>query len=56
VPELVAAIERFRAHTAASPGERRRSRAEFRVRELMAHRFVQHVEDRVLQPGSSSGS
>jgi LAO/AO transport system kinase len=51
VPELVAAIEQFRAHTAASLGNRRRARAEFRVRELLAHRFVQHVEDRVLEPG-----
>jgi GTPase len=51
VPELLATIDRFRAHTAASLGERRRARAEFRVRELMAHRFVQHVEDRVLAAG-----
>ena len=51
IPELVAEIERFRSHTAASLGERRRARAEFRVRELMAHRFVQHVNDNVLAPG-----
>jgi LAO/AO transport system kinase len=51
LPELVAAIDQFRAHTAASLGERRRSRAEFRMRELLAHRFVQHVHDRVLKPG-----
>jgi LAO/AO transport system kinase len=51
VPELVAEIERFRAHTAATLGERRRARAEFRVKELMAHRFVQHVNDRVLAEG-----
>jgi LAO/AO transport system kinase len=51
VPELVAEIERFRSHTAAALGERRRARAEFRVRELMAHRFVQHVNDKVLAPG-----
>jgi len=51
VPELVAEIERFRAHTAASLGDRRRARAEFRVRELMGHRFVQHVNDRVLAAG-----
>jgi LAO/AO transport system kinase len=51
VADLVEAIERFRAHTAASLGERRRARAEFRVRELLAHRFVQHVLDRVLQAG-----
>ena len=51
VPELAAAIERFRAHTAASLGERRRARAEFRVKELMAHRFVQHVTGTVLAAG-----
>jgi LAO/AO transport system kinase len=51
VPELVAAIDRFRAHTAATLGERRRIRAEFRVRELLAHRFVQHVEQKVLAEG-----
>jgi LAO/AO transport system kinase len=55
VPELVAAIERFRAHTAASLGDRRRARAEFRVKELMAHRFVQHVSDTVLAPGEFEG-
>jgi LAO/AO transport system kinase len=51
LPELVAEIERFRAHTAAALGERRRARAEFRVKELMAHRFVQHVSNRVLAAG-----
>jgi LAO/AO transport system kinase len=51
VPELVGEIERFRAHTAASLGDRRRARAEFRVQELLSHRFVQHVHDRVLEAG-----
>jgi len=51
VPELVDAIARFRAHTASTLGDRRRARAEFRVRELLAHRFVQHVEQRVLAAG-----
>jgi len=51
LPELVAEIERFRSHTAATLGERRRARAEFRVRELMAHRFVQHVNEHVLGEG-----
>jgi LAO/AO transport system kinase len=51
VPELMAAIERFRAHTASTLGERRRARAEFRVRELLAHRFMQHVEEKVLAVG-----
>jgi LAO/AO transport system kinase len=48
VPELLDAVDRFRAHTAAVQGQRRRARAEWRVKELMSHRFVQHVETRVL--------
>jgi LAO/AO transport system kinase len=51
VTELMESIERFRTHTAASQGSRRRARAEYRVRELLAHRFVQHVETHVLEPG-----
>jgi LAO/AO transport system kinase len=51
VPELLHAIERFREHTAAAQGSRRRARAEFRVRELLAHRFVDHVERTVLAAG-----
>jgi LAO/AO transport system kinase len=51
VEQLADAIRMFRTHTAAMLGERRRARAEFRVRELLAHRFVQHVEQRVLAPG-----
>ncbi len=49
--ELADAIERFRAHMTPVQGERRRARAEWRVRELMADRFVQHVHDRVLANG-----
>jgi len=55
VPELLAAIERFRAHSADSQGSRRRARAEFRVRELLAQRFVQHVEQEVLADGELAG-
>lgn len=51
VPDLLAAIERFRAHTAATRGERRRTRAEWRVRELLGQRFLQHVERHVLAEG-----
>jgi len=51
VPELLDAIGRFRAHTAQTQGSRRRARAEFRVRELLAQRFVQHVEGNVLAAG-----
>ncbi len=52
VPELLDAIERFRQHSAATQGERRRARAEFRLRELLAARFLRHVESRVLQAGA----
>ena len=51
VVELLDAVERFRTHTVASQGERRRARAEWRVKELMAHRFAQHVHERVLSAG-----
>jgi LAO/AO transport system kinase len=51
VAELVDTIERFREHTRETQGERRRARAEFRLRELLGRRFMQHVEERVLQPG-----
>ena len=51
VPELLEAIERFRGHTEATQGARRRARAEFRLRELLAQRFLQHVEHRVLDAG-----
>ena len=46
---LLDAIERFRAHSAGSIRQRRhRERAEYRFRELLSHRFVQHVEASVL--------
>ena len=49
--ELFAAVEAFRAHTGTSHGLRRRARAEFRLRELLGHRFLQHVERHVLDAG-----
>jgi LAO/AO transport system kinase len=51
VPELVATIERFRSATAATVGERRRGRAEWRLRELLGRQFLQHLERHVLAPG-----
>jgi LAO/AO transport system kinase len=51
VDELLAEVMRFRAHTEATRVERRRARAEYRLRELLSHRFVRHVESSVLQPG-----
>lgn len=54
VGELLAAITRFRAHTAPRQGDRRRARAEWRVRELIGQRFLEHVERVVLPAGELS--
>ena len=51
VPELVEAVERFRAHSQSSQAARRRSRSEYRLRELVAHRFMTHLEQEILKPG-----
>ena len=51
VAELLAAVEAFRAHTAGAQHERRRVRHEHRLRELLAGRFMDHVDRRVLAPG-----
>jgi LAO/AO transport system kinase len=51
VVELLETVERFRAHTAGDQGVRRRARAEWRLRELLGQRFLDHVERRVLLPG-----
>jgi LAO/AO transport system kinase len=51
VPELLETVERFRAHTADTQGSRRRARAEWRLRELLGQRFLQHVERVVLKEG-----
>ena len=52
--DLVGAIGRFRSHTEPTRGERRRARAEWRLRELIAQRFLRHVESSVLSPGELS--
>lgn len=51
VGELLQEIERFRAHSAAAEGTRRRARAEWRLRELLARRLLRHVEQNVLAAG-----
>jgi LAO/AO transport system kinase len=50
IPELWAAIERFRQHSAAGRERRVRARGEFRLRELLTHRFLAHIEHDVLAP------
>ena len=51
VEELLAEVARFREHTEATRAERRRARAEYRLRDMLSHRFIRHVESSVLQPG-----
>jgi LAO/AO transport system kinase len=54
VDQLQDAIDRFRTHTAVTQAARRRARVEYRVRELLSHRFVSHVEEQTLRPGEFS--
>jgi len=51
VPELAAAIAAFREHSRATQAARRRTRSEYRLRELVAQRFMTHLERDVLAPG-----
>jgi LAO/AO transport system kinase len=51
VADLVAATWRFRAHSEQKQTVRRRSRSEYRLRELVSQQFMDHLERRVLAPG-----
>ena len=51
VPELVEAIWRFREHASRAQAARRRTRSEYRLRELVSHRFMDHLDREVLAPG-----
>jgi LAO/AO transport system kinase len=51
VPELVAMIDTFRTHSKAAEAVRRKTRSEYRLRELIAQRFMDHLERHVLAPG-----
>ena len=50
VAELWGEIGRYREHSADRRVARQRARQEYRLRELLSHRFMQHVE-RTLAPG-----
>jgi LAO/AO transport system kinase len=50
VPELWTAIGRFQAHAAGAPSRRRHQRQAAHLRELLAHRFLHHIE-RTLPAG-----
>jgi LAO/AO transport system kinase len=51
VPELIETIARFRAHSIATHASRRRTRSEYRLRELVSQRFMDHLERQVMAPG-----
>jgi len=51
VPELVEAIWRFREHASRTQAARRRTRSEYRLRELVSHRFMDYLERDVLSAG-----
>jgi GTPase len=51
VPELLQAIAAFREYSARAQTARRRMRSEFRLRELVSQRFMDHLERDVLGPG-----
>src|SRR5207245_6399584 len=51
VAELAQAIEQFRAHSQATQAVRRKTRSEYRLRELVSQRFMTHLEREVLASG-----
>jgi len=55
VPELVDAIWRFRERSKTNEVARRRSRSEYRLRELVSQRFMDHLERDVLAADELSG-
>jgi len=50
VPEVIAAVDRFRLHSEGKKAARRRVRQEYRLRDLLSHRFLQLAEQE-LAPG-----
>ena len=51
VAELWTAITAFRAHSEAGRFKRRQARGEFRLRDLLTHKLLEHIEHQVLGPG-----
>jgi LAO/AO transport system kinase len=51
LPELWETIKAFRAHSEGTRAKRLKARNEFRLRDLLTHRFMEHVERTMLEPG-----
>src|SRR6185369_4710602 len=54
IDEVVAEVARFRARSGATSEARRRARIEHRLRERLARVAIDHLEQRVLNPGEFS--
>jgi LAO/AO transport system kinase len=50
VPELWQTIKAFRTHSEGTRARRLKARNEFRLRDLLTHRFMEHVEKNLLAP------
>ncbi len=48
MPELLEAARRFRAHSGGARTRRLEARHEFRLRDLLAHRFLERVETDIV--------
>jgi LAO/AO transport system kinase len=51
VPELWQTIQAFRAHSEGTRARRLKARNQFRLRDLLTHRYLEHVERRLLGEG-----
>jgi LAO/AO transport system kinase len=51
VPELWQTIQAFRAHSEGTRVRRLKARNQFRLRDLLTHRYLEHVEQRLLGQG-----
>ena len=50
IPELWETVKAFRAHSEGTRAKRLKARNEFRLRDLLTHRFMEHVEANLLGP------
>ncbi|HXG88675.1 MAG TPA: methylmalonyl Co-A mutase-associated GTPase MeaB [Vicinamibacterales bacterium] len=55
IPELWETIKAFRSHSEANRAGRLKSRNEFRMRELLTHKFLEHLDRQVFTPGELQG-
>ena len=51
VAELLETVRQFRAHSEGARERRLKARNEFRLRDLLTHRFMEHVERELLASG-----